>query len=171
MEGRVKWDEQGGGCSKLVIAERAKKAQNQKIPWISRIFKFQYFPHAGFCVLEREIHFSVCMNGGIALVSFWGVAGIGEKGEELMRMRWKQTTKRGLKSHENVQKTGMNIIQKLCSGYLNIYCILNYLHSILTLFSRQKPSLFHGKSNLANLCLEGRDGTGKWGESQSLSKF
>ncbi len=132
---------------------------------------FIFSPYGGLCVLEREIHFSVCMNVGIALVSFWGVAGIGEKGEEVMRVRCKQTTKRGLKSHENVQNRGMNIIQKLFSEYLNIYDILNYLHSILTLFSRQKPSLFHGKSNLANLCPEGRDGTGKWGESQSLSKF
>ncbi len=38
-------------------------------------------------MLEREIHFSARMNGGIALVSFLGVAGIGEKGEEVMRVR------------------------------------------------------------------------------------
>ena len=65
---------------------------------------FNFFPHAGLCVLEREIHFSVCMNGGIALVPFWVVAGIGERGkEEVMGVRCKQIKKRGLKSHENVK--------------------------------------------------------------------
>ncbi len=78
MEGRVKWDEQGVCCWKLAIAERAKKAQNQKISWISRIFKFHLFSLWGtlcvgegntfFCVYERRdsprIFLGGCRNRG-----------------------------------------------------------------------------------------------------------